>query len=183
MLSYLLKSCFLGQAIKYQFNFRCVAVCHEWEGDEPFQCCIRDEGRSFTYALQEECVNHFMVLSCKSEMVLNDEEKASRRCQVGVGELNASKPFDEVSKATKLLVKLWVCDSDRTDCSGQTALLATDQPALRRQESYTGFYMEREKLPLRCAKVPYRGSEKSLPTESCNSRYSKRKPRRGGVAD
>ncbi len=82
-------------------------------------------------------------------MVLNDEEKASYRCQVGVGELNESEPYDEVSKSTKLLVKLLVCDSDRIDCSGQTALLATDQPALRRQESYTGFYMERGKLPLR----------------------------------
>ena len=39
-----------------------------------------------------------MVLSCKSEMVLNDEEKASKRCQVGVGELNESEPFEEVSK-------------------------------------------------------------------------------------
>ena len=30
-------------------------------------------------------------------------------------------------------------------------LLVTGQPALRRQELYTGFYPEREKLPLRCA--------------------------------
>ncbi len=40
--------------------------------------------------------------------------------------------------------------------TGQTVtgncLLVTDQPALRRQELYTGFYTEREKLPLRCAK-------------------------------
>jgi hypothetical protein len=27
-----------------------------------FQCCIRDEGRSFIYALREEYINHFMVL-------------------------------------------------------------------------------------------------------------------------
>ncbi len=31
-------------------------------------------------------------------------------------------------------------------------LPVTEQPALRRQELYTGFYTEREKLPLRCAK-------------------------------
>jgi hypothetical protein len=31
-------------------------------------------------------------------MVLSDEEKASQRCQVSVRELNASEPFDEVSK-------------------------------------------------------------------------------------
>ena len=31
-------------------------------------------------------------------------------------------------------------------------LPATEQPALRRQELYTGFYTKREKLPLRCAK-------------------------------
>ena len=30
-------------------------------------------------------------------------------------------------------------------------ILITGQPGLRRQERYTGFYMEREKLPLRCA--------------------------------
>ena len=50
-----------------------------------FQCCIRDEGRPFTYALQEEYVNRFMVLSCKSGMVLNDEGKgvikASGKCR------------------------------------------------------------------------------------------------------
>ena len=49
-----------------------------------------------------------MVLFCKSGMVSDDEEKASLRCQIGVGELNKSEPFDEVSKATKLLVKLLV---------------------------------------------------------------------------
>ncbi len=31
-------------------------------------------------------------------------------------------------------------------------LPATGQPALRQQELYTGFYSEREKLLLRCAK-------------------------------
>ena len=44
-------------------------------GESSFQCCIRDEGRPFTHALQEECVNRFMVLSCKSGMVLSDEVK------------------------------------------------------------------------------------------------------------
>jgi len=29
---------------------------------ETASCFIRDEGRPFTYALQEEYVNHFMVL-------------------------------------------------------------------------------------------------------------------------
>ena len=33
-------------------------------------------------------------------------------------------------------------------------LLITGQPGFRRQESYTGFYMEREKLSLRCANEP-----------------------------
>ncbi len=36
-------------------------VCHEWKEDS-FQCFIGDEGRPFTYALQEEYVNRFMVL-------------------------------------------------------------------------------------------------------------------------
>jgi hypothetical protein len=39
-------------------------------------------------------------------MVLNDEEKASLRCQVGVEELNESEPSDDVSKGTKSLTKL-----------------------------------------------------------------------------
>jgi len=45
--------------------------------ESSFQCCIKDEGRPFTYALQEEYVNRFMVLFQQSGMVLSDEEKAS----------------------------------------------------------------------------------------------------------
>jgi hypothetical protein len=38
---------------------------------------MKDEGRPFTYALQEEYVNRFMVLFQQRGMVLSDEEKAS----------------------------------------------------------------------------------------------------------
>ena len=38
--------------------------------DSSFQCCIKDEGRPFTYATQLECVNHLKVLYSKG-MVLN----------------------------------------------------------------------------------------------------------------
>jgi hypothetical protein len=38
-----------------------------------------------------------------------------------VRELNESKPYDDVSKGTKLLTKLLAFSSDRTDCNGQTA--------------------------------------------------------------
>ncbi len=43
------------------------------------------------------------------------------RCQVSVRELNASEPFEEVSKGTKSLTKLLASSSDRTNCNGQTA--------------------------------------------------------------
>lgn len=53
-----------------------VSLCAKNEKSiSSFQCCLKDEGRPFTHALQEECVNRFMVLSCKSGMVLSDEVK------------------------------------------------------------------------------------------------------------
>ncbi len=42
-----------------------------------FNALLEDEGRLLIYALREEYINCFMVLSCKSGMVLSDEEKAS----------------------------------------------------------------------------------------------------------
>ena len=80
-------------------------------------------------------------------MVLSDEEKASKRCQASVSELNESEPSEDMSKrllvvksiGLRLLIRKTVTDS---------CLSATEQLALRRQESYTGFYREREKLSL-----------------------------------
>ena len=80
-------------------------------------------------------------------MVLSDEEKASKRCQASVSELNESEPFEDMSK--RLLVvksiglRLLIRKTVAVIC-----FPATEQPALRRQESYTGFYREREKLSL-----------------------------------
>ena len=40
------------------------------ERNSSFQCCIKDESRSLTYAIQLEYVNHLKVL-CSKGMVLN----------------------------------------------------------------------------------------------------------------
>ncbi len=84
-------------------------------------------------------------------MVLNVQAKGSaKRSQVRVRKLNESEPTEDMSK--RLLV---VKSIDPLQLIRQTAavscLPAAEQPALRRQELYTGFYTKREKLPLRCA--------------------------------
>ena len=122
--------------------------------DSSFQCCIRDGSRSASYAMQLECANHLKVL-CSKGMVLNIQTKGSvRHYQVRVKKLNANEPLTTCRKRN--LVGKTVGFFALT---GQTVtgncLLVTDQPALRRQELYTGFYMEREKLLLRCADMPY----------------------------
>ena len=79
-------------------------------------------------------------------MVLNVQAKGSvRHYQVSVKKLNANEPLKTCRKR-KLVVKT----IDFSALIGQTVagicLLATEQPALRRQELYTGFYTERERL-------------------------------------
>ena len=74
---------------------------------------------------------------------------------MSVRELNESEPFDDMSKR-HLVVKSIDFQQLIRKTVADSCLPATEQPALRRQESYIGFYMEREKLSLRCAK--------SLPT-------------------
>ena len=68
-----------------------------------------------------------------------------KRDQVSVRKLNESEPTEDMSKRVlvvksinhRLLIRQAVADS---------CLLATEQPALRRQELYTGFYAKRERL-------------------------------------
>ena len=129
--------------------------------DSSFQCCIRDGSRSAAYVMQLRCANHLKVL-CSKGMVLNIQTKGSvRHYQVRVKKLNANEPLTTCRKRN--LVGKTVGFFALT---GQTVtgncLLVTDQPALRRQELYTGFYTEREKLLLRCADMPY---------TCCNTRY------------
>ena len=57
---------------------------------------------------------------------------------------------DEVSKRLVVLQKLRFPRPKRPTVA-DSCLLATGRPALRRQELYTGFYSERERLPYRCA--------------------------------
>jgi len=66
-----------------------------------------------------------------------------------------------MSKGIKWRTKLLIFEhwQDRAVTGG--CLLVTGSPALRWQEHYTGIYMKREKLPLRCAEKPFRGLGKS----------------------
>ena len=79
-------------------------------------------------------------------MVLNVQAKGSvRHYQVHVKKLNANEPLMTCRKG-----KLADKTVDFIVLTGLTVadncLLATDQPALRRQELYTGFYTKRERL-------------------------------------
>ena len=76
-------------------------------------------------------------------------ERSGKRClkrhQVRVKKLNESEPFEDMSKGPLVVKSIDNQQSIRQTVAG-VCLLATEQPALRRQDLYTGFYMEREKL-------------------------------------
>ena len=59
--------------------------------------------------------------------------------------LNESEPFDEVSKRL-LVVKSIDFEPLIRKTVAVICLPATEQPALRRQDLYTGVYTERERL-------------------------------------
>ena len=110
-----------------------------------FQCCIRDGSRPAAYVIQLGYANHLKVL-CSKGMVLNIQTKGSvRHYQVRVKKLNANEPLKTCRKRN--LVGKTVGFFALT---GQTVtgncLLVTDQPALRRQQLYAGFYTKRERL-------------------------------------
>ena len=113
--------------------------------DNSFQCCIEDGSRPTAYVVQTKYANHLKVL-CSKDTVLNVQAKGSaKRGQVRVRKLNESEPTEDMSK--RLLV---VKSIDPLQSIGQTAavicLPAAEQPALRRQDLYTGFYTKRERL-------------------------------------
>jgi hypothetical protein len=58
---------------------------------------------------------------------------------------------EDLSKGISCWQNYWHRCADRVTVA-DNCLLATGQPALRRQELYTGFYSERERLPYWCAK-------------------------------
>ena len=66
--------------------------------------------------------------------------------QVSVKKFNESEPDDDVSKRLLVLQKLGFPRPKRQTVV-YSCLLPTGIPALRRQELYTGFYLERERLP------------------------------------
>ena len=119
-----------------------------------FQCCIKDGSRPAAYVMQLRYANHLKVLYSK-DMVLNVQAKDSvRHYQVGVKKLNANEPLKTCRKRNLVGKTVGFIALTGQAVTGN-CLLVTDQPALRRQELYTGFYMEREKLLLRCADMPY----------------------------
>ena len=78
-------------------------------------------------------------------------ERSGKRClkrhQVRVRKLNESEPTEDMSKRL-LVVKSIDLRQLIRQAVAVSCLPATEQPALRRQELYTGFYTKREKLPL-----------------------------------
>jgi len=77
-----------------------------------------------------------------------------KRDQVRVKKLNANEPLRKCRKE-KLVGKTVGFIRQTGQTVTVNCLPVTDQPALRRQELYTGFYTKREKLLLRCADMPY----------------------------
>jgi hypothetical protein len=69
-----------------------------------------------------------------------------KRNQVSVKKLNESEPSGEVSKRL-LVVKIIGAEPLMRKAVAAICLLAIEQPALRWQELYTGFYPERERFP------------------------------------
>ena len=68
---------------------------------------------------------------------------------MSVKKLNANEPTEDVSKVDFVNKTIGRLKLIGRDCNGITGILVTGLPAYRRQELYTGVYMEREKLPLR----------------------------------
>ena len=90
--------------------------------------------------------NHLKVLYSK-DIVLNVQAKGiGLRYQVSVKKLNAIESLKTCRKGLvvdkTIGIVVLIGGLQRINC-----LLAVGQPALRRQELYTGFYSERERLP------------------------------------
>ena len=79
-------------------------------------------------------------------MVLNVQAKDSvRHYQVRVKKLNANEPLKKCRKE-KLVGKTVGFIRQTGQTVTDNCLLVTDQPALRRQQLYAGFYTKRERL-------------------------------------
>ena len=64
-----------------------------------------------------------------------------------VKKLNESEPYEDVSKGLLVAKSIDLQQSIRKTVT-IICLLVTEQPALRRQDLYTGFYTERERFPV-----------------------------------
>ena len=95
--------------------------------------------------MQTEYANHLKVLQSKV-VVLNVQVKMLyKQHQVSVKKLNANEPLMTCRKR-KLVGKTVGFFALTGQTVTDNCLLVTDQPALRRQELYTGFYTKRERL-------------------------------------
>jgi hypothetical protein len=96
--------------------------------------------------VQTEYANHLKVLQSKI-VVLNVQVKMlCKQYQVSVKKLNIIEPLMKCRKGSSSCKSKGFpdqCDITVTD----SCILVTGRPALRRQELYTGFYPERERLP------------------------------------
>lgn len=95
--------------------------------------------------MQTDCANHLKVLQSKV-VVLNVQVKMlCEQYQVSVKKLNIIEPLMKCRKGSSS------CKSQSFPDWGDitvtdSCILVTGRPALRRQELYTGFYSERERL-------------------------------------
>jgi hypothetical protein len=95
--------------------------------------------------MQLRYANHLKVL-CSKGMVLNVQAKGIVLTVSGECKEAERKCFvEDVSKGIIRWQNYWYPRADRRIVA-ESCLLATGQPALRRQELYTGFYSERERL-------------------------------------
>ena len=59
--------------VSFALSPYCRKVCQE-ETNRSFTCCLTDESRPLIHAVQAECINHFMLLQLKVEVVIAEEK-------------------------------------------------------------------------------------------------------------
>ena len=145
-------------------------MCHEWEEWKFFSMLYKRWGKVPHIRLAGGVYKPLHGAVIKSYGAERWSKRHRKRCQVSVGELNESEPCDDVSKEY-LLAKLLASSTDRTYCKGQTAYWLQVNRDWDGRNSTQAFIWNVRSYITMCNK-PYRGLERSLPAESCNSRYS-----------
>ena len=95
------------------------------------RCCARDEGWPFGAALRGEAPNH-RVLRWLKTVVVNDEEKAPSRCQVGIRKASESESLLTCRNLETTSEPGCQCDPGMSLAGAR--LLARWCPACRRRE-------------------------------------------------